>query len=91
MVNNYLPHIDINITEHKKYVLIRIEDNGIGIPPSEINNIFDPFYTMKKGKKRIGLGLFAIKHLITTQLKGQIMIKSNPNEGIQFIITIPNK
>ncbi|MCK8060261.1 MULTISPECIES: sensor histidine kinase [unclassified Fusibacter] len=85
------PTITISLLSGEDEIQLYYKDNGIGIPASEIDKIFDPFYTMKKGKKRSGLGLFAIKQLITTQLHGQIKIDSNPNEGIQFIITIPNK
>ena len=40
MVNNYLPHIDISITDHKNYILVRIEDNGIGIKDENKDKIW---------------------------------------------------
>ena len=48
MIINYLPHIDINITDHKNYVLVRIEDNGIGIKDENKDKIWYFSYSSSK-------------------------------------------
>ncbi len=52
------------------------------------DKIFDPFYTTKEIGKGAGLGL-SITHSIITKINGTIEVKSFPNKGTKFIITIP--
>lgn len=67
------------------YVCIAFADNGEGIPPKELNNIFDPFYTTKD--TGTGLGL-SISHRIVSLNNGSIDVKSS-NEGTTFIVKLP--
>ena len=48
IVNNYLPHIVISITDHKNYILLRIEDNGIGIKDENKDKIWYFSYSSSK-------------------------------------------
>ena len=63
-----------------------IQDTGPGIPPQDIKNIFNPFFTTKD--KGTGLGL-AITHKVITEHNGHIEVKSRPGSGSQFIISLP--
>jgi signal transduction histidine kinase len=78
-----------------KMEVIRIEvrDNGIGIPPSDLNRIFEPYFTTKH-KSSIhsgtGLGLF-IAHQHMQDHGGTIEVKSKVNEGTTFILTLPQE
>ncbi len=64
-------------------IVIQIEDNGIGIPESEIDKIFTPFYSTKENGSGIGLSLSKqIMHLH----KGSISVISNPNKNTSFIL-----
>lgn len=77
--------LSINLSESGNFWTIEIKDTGIGIPESEINWIFDPFYTTKK--EGTGLGL-SIAHEITTQFGGEIYAQSDMG-GTIFTIKLP--
>ena len=66
-------------------ILIKIQDNGIGIPENKINEIFNPFFTTKD--EGTGLGL-SIVHNIVTSMGGTITVHSQP-DSTQFIISFP--
>ncbi|RKX32611.1 MAG: two-component sensor histidine kinase [Candidatus Zixiibacteriota bacterium] len=80
--------IDINIarTDDNK-VSVSIVDNGIGIPESELENIFEPFYSTK-GEFGTGLGL-SITNDIVQKLGGKIEVDSKPGRGTTFTVTLP--
>jgi two-component system sensor histidine kinase AtoS len=63
-----------------------IQDTGPGIPPQDIKNIFNPFFTTKD--KGTGLGL-AITHKVIAEHNGHIEVRSRPGDGSQFIISLP--
>ncbi|MHB8482909.1 MAG: GAF domain-containing sensor histidine kinase [Nitrospiria bacterium] len=74
------------------WVGIQIEDNGIGIPPENMENIFDPFFTTKhESKEREGTGLgLAIVHQIVQDHRGEVDVKSKPNVGTVFSVDLPS-
>ncbi|MFT3990154.1 MAG: ATP-binding protein [Luteolibacter sp.] len=65
-----------------------IRDNGIGIPPENIQKIFDPFFTSKDVGKGMGLGL-SITHQILQNHKAVVNVDSRPGEYTRFSITFP--
>ena len=89
----------IEISTKKEYmngsresIRIEIKDNGIGISPSIMNKIFDPYFTTKYKSnmhKGTGLGLF-IAHQNIQDHQGTIEVKSEGNEGTTFILNFPN-
>ena len=82
----------IRTRTHGDKVEISIQDNGIGIKKEDIKKIFDKFYRVSTGNrhdvKGFGLGL-AYVHKIIKDLKGDIRVESELNEGSTFIITLP--
>lgn len=72
-------------------VEIKIEDNGIGIAPEEIENIFQPFYRANRTTdgRGFGLGLSMADRIIKLH-KGSISVYSVVNKGTTFTITIPS-
>ncbi|MEM9924995.1 MAG: ATP-binding protein [Cyanobacteria bacterium P01_D01_bin.50] len=73
----------------KKSVIVKIKDNGVGIPEEVKQRIFENFFTTKAVGKGTGLGLFIANKIITQNHKGIIEINSKIGEGTEFIITIP--
>ena len=69
-------------------VVIKIKDNGCGMTEEQLSKIFLPFYTTKPAGKGTGLGL-SVSYSIIKNLGGSIEVKSKPNEGTEFTITIP--
>jgi len=69
-----------------------VRDEGIGIPSSEIEKIFDRFYQVDSSSTRafggIGLGLSLVKNMVRT-LGGTIQVTSQPQMGSTFTVTIP--
>ncbi len=86
--------IKVNVTKDKENVVIDIRDNGIGIPPDEIDKIFDKFYqasnALKQSVKGTGLGLTLVKHTIEAH-GGTIHVKSKVGQGSTFILSFPIK
>ena len=68
-------------------VHLSVSDNGRGIPPDEIDRVFDAFHSTK-GQGGTGLGL-AAAHKIVQELGGQITAESVPQEGTTFHINLP--
>jgi signal transduction histidine kinase len=75
----------------RKSIRIEIKDNGIGIPQSVINKIFDPYFTTKhKSDMHNGTGLgLSIAHQNIQDHQGTIEVKSEVNKGTTFIINLP--
>ncbi|MEM6717305.1 MAG: ATP-binding protein, partial [Cyanobacteria bacterium P01_C01_bin.147] len=70
-------------------VLIRIADNGPGIPEHIQQRIFDPFFTTKPVGKGTGIGMSISHQIITEKHGGTISCQSDAGEGAQFTIEIP--
>lgn len=69
-----------------KKLIIRIKDNGPGICPRVISEIFNLYFTTKE--KGIGIGL-TICHTIIEAHRGNIQVKNNKRCGSSFIIALP--
>jgi PAS domain S-box-containing protein len=65
------------------FLLISIADNGKGIPPEEIEKLFDPFYTGKQGG--MGLGLTSTKNILDSHT-ASVEVTSVPKQGTTFTI-----
>lgn len=68
---------------------LTIQDDGVGIPPANLNRIFDPFFTTKLGAGGSGLGLNITHNIVTGMLGGRIRLQSEIDIGTTFIITLP--
>lgn len=74
------------------YLTIEVSDTGRGIPPNQLDAIFDYFYQLDQDKIRevggSGIGLSITKHLVELH-KGTIKVKSKPGYGSTFSFTLP--
>jgi two-component system, NtrC family, sensor histidine kinase PilS len=69
-----------------KGVVITVQDEGVGIPPEELDALFQPFHgTFAQGS---GLGL-AIVHRIVTDYNGEIRVSSQPGHGTTVAVHLP--
>lgn len=79
------------LTIEEKNIVISVKDNGIGIPESEIENIFHPFYRLEENKTEIGFGLgLSMAQRIIKLHKGSITVKSTLGKGTTFTVTLPS-
>ncbi|MGD9898263.1 MAG: ATP-binding protein [Calditrichaceae bacterium] len=72
--------------KEKTWIEIIIEDTGPGIPVSDLDKIFDPFYTKKSGGTGLGL---SITHSIISEHSGKIEVRSIEGKGTIFAIYLP--
>jgi PAS domain S-box-containing protein len=70
------------------YVVIRVRDSGVGIPPDVLSRIFDPFFTTKPVGKGTGLGLSQV-HGFAYQAGGTVTVSSELEKGTTVTICLP--
>lgn len=82
--------IDIGFYAKGDHVIIRIQDNGIGIDPEELPRIWDRLYRGKKSRSQrgLGLGLSQVKAIVLAH-QGSIDVASKPEKGSVFRISLP--
>ena len=81
------PFIKFSIYQDGSKHILKVSDNGGGIPDEIIDNIFDPYFSTKKDKNGTGLGLYMSKTIIEDHCKGKLEVE-NSAEGALFTVTI---
>jgi signal transduction histidine kinase len=86
--------ISIKTWDDPQWVYIAIEDNGVGIKPDDLTNIFDKFYRVKNDSthaiKGSGLGLYLVKYFIELH-SGAISAASELGVGTTFTVRLKNE
>lgn len=98
MIENALRYSDGDIevlsyfNSNKKYVVIAVNDNGPGIPESELESVFEPFKQgdTARGSEGSGLGLAIIKRIIDMH-DGKVKLENRPEGGLSAQIYLPIK
>lgn len=84
--------IVITYEEISQSILVKIKDNGIGIPKNELPNLFTRFYRAENAKQRYtdgtGLGLYIVKEIIESHA-GKVTVESQENVGSTFSVYLP--
>jgi PAS domain S-box-containing protein len=78
----------IRLEKNEKSVSVIFQDDGPGIPPDILPNIFDPFYTTKRPGRGTGLGLSICKAILREHY-GNVEAASGPGGGAVFTVTLP--
>ena len=90
----YSPPQSLITTSWKRttsHFIIKVSDNGPGIPEEDLSHIFDRFYRADKCRSSTegyGIGLSIAKRIVTLH-KGSIEAKNNPEKGVTFTISLP--
>ncbi len=81
--------ITITIKRSSEELTIHYSDNGKGISLDKQKEIFNPFYTTKRGSsENVGLGMFQVYNIVTQLLKGQVQV-NDVNNGFEIVVCFP--
>ncbi len=80
--------ITIDVFQKDHFNILKIKDNGGGIPEEIKNRVFDPYFTTKEEGKGTGIGLYMSKVIIEEHMDGYLDAH-NENGGAEFSITTP--
>ena len=88
---DYKPEVSVNTSSENGQVIIKIKDNGAGIPDAIKEKIMQPFFTTKPTGEGTGLGLSLTYDMVVKGHGGTIDVKSTENEYTEFTISLPAK
>jgi len=80
------PKVTVSLKRNVKHIVVSVEDNGVGIPADEQQNLFTPVASTKPAG--MGVGLYIAQHLTHNHFNGTLSLKPK-RHGARFIITIP--
>ena len=88
----YAEKINLDLSKKDNNIIITIDDNGIGIPENEYQNVFKPFYKLDKSrgnsKSSVGLGLSITSDIIKSH-GGNIVLEKSPLNGLRVKVFLP--
>jgi len=80
--------VSTRMGEESDELAIEVRDDGSGIPPEILPNIFEPFLTTKETSKSVGLGLAVSQNIIEGH-RGRVDVHSEVGKGTTFTVTLP--
>ncbi|MDR1017468.1 MAG: HAMP domain-containing histidine kinase [Lachnospiraceae bacterium] len=92
--NKYGGRVEAKLSIELNQVVLKVKDNGIGIPSNQIPYVFDRFYRAQsettKNIKGTGLGLSIVKRIVERH-QATIEVKSDVGQGTEFIVKFPEE
>lgn len=86
--------ITVSLDHDEQQAVIRIQDQGIGIPPEDLPHIFEPFYRSPAASASsvngMGIGLYVTAQIIELH-EGTLAVESTIEQGTTFLVTLPLK
>ena len=82
-------NVTVKSRVNESELVIDVEDSGKGVEPSDVNHVFDPFYSTKRcSSKAVGIGL-SITKCIVDKMGGRISFESELDKGTIFTVKVP--
>lgn len=81
--------LSLAISLEKEVIVIKVRDNGFGIPENVLDRVFDMFYRGSNLSQGAGIGLYIVKETVE-KLNGVIHVESKEKEYTEFIVKLPN-
>jgi len=89
-VDEYRRNVVISTAKDSNDAIVAVRDSGVGIPVAEQDKIWDRLYRGDKSRSQRGLGLgLSLVRAIIRAHEGQVQVVSQPEQGAEFIVTIP--
>lgn len=85
--DNGILNIELSVSDGK--LMLHVKDDGNGLSDAQLEKIFEPFYTTKRGHGRTGLGTHIVYNLVTQKLGGKIRVNGGIGLGVEYHIEIP--
>ena len=85
----YKPEVEVSTSTQNGSIVIKVKDNGTGIPDGVKEKIMQPFFTTKPTGEGTGLGLSLTYDMVVKGHGGSIQVNSIEGEGSEFIIQLP--
>jgi len=86
---DYKPEVSLTTLTENGQVIIKVKDNGVGIPDAIKEKIMQPFFTTKPTGEGTGLGLSLSYDILVKGHNGTLDINSKEGEGSEFIVKLP--
>jgi signal transduction histidine kinase len=88
--DDYKPEVSVATATENGHIIIKVTDNGIGIPNAIKEKIMQPFFTTKPTGDGTGLGLSLTYDMVVKGHGGTINVNSTEGEGSEFVISLPS-
>lgn len=85
------PQIQIIGSQTDQSIILKISDNGNGIAPTALPNLFTPFYTTSRNTGATGLGLYISRQIAADVFGGSLSAQNKPDKGCEFTLQIPKE
>ena len=98
LVNNAYAHafegrqdgvLTIDASVQDGTVLMHFTDNGVGMTPEHVDQLFVAFFSTKIGRGGTGLGMAIVQNLVSKAMGGRITVASTPGQGTRFELALP--
>ena len=84
--------IEIDISQHGDLLEIAVSDHGPGIPETELDKVFEPYFRLEASRARhtggVGLGLPTARAIAELH-GGSLVLQSAPGEGVTAVLSLP--
>ncbi len=82
--------VRVSATQEGGWVIVRVENNGIGFPKEHAGSLFKPFFRLHEERSGYGLGLLSVRRAVESW-GGRVWAEGRPGQGSTFYFTVPTR